>query len=38
GQIKDYAILIATPSVMGPLIIGGAIGGVVVWYTSKRTS
>lgn len=38
GHMKDYAILIATPSIMGSLIIGGAIGGVVVWYTSKRTT
>ncbi|MGH1329367.1 MAG: TrgA family protein [Paracoccaceae bacterium] len=37
-HMKDYAILIATPTVMGALIVGGAIGGLVVWYTGQRTT
>ena len=37
-HIKDYAILSATPSIIGSLVIGGIFGGYVTWFTAQRSS
>ena len=37
-HIKDYAILIATPTVLGALLVGGIIGGYITWFTAQRAS
>ncbi|MFA5582131.1 MAG: TrgA family protein [Paracoccaceae bacterium] len=36
--MADYAVLAATPTVMGALLVGGALGGWVIWYFARFTS
>jgi len=37
-HMKDYGVLIATPSIIGAMVVGGIFGGYLTWFTAQRAS